>query len=68
MKEHAKDSPDQTKEEEIGSKPEKEFRMMIVMMIQNLKNKMEAKINRLEEWIKKMQEIFSKDLEELKNK
>ena len=68
MKEHAKDSPDQTKEEEIGSKPEKEFRMMIIMMIQNLKNKMEAKINRLEEWIKKMQEIFSKDLEELKNK
>ena len=29
---------------------------------------MEAKINRLEEWIKKMQEMFSKDLEELKNK
>ena len=68
MKEHAKDSPDQTKKEEIGSKPEKEFRMMIVMMIQNLKNKMEAKINRLEEWIKKMQEMFSKVLEELKNK
>ena len=68
MKEHGKDSPDQTKEEEIGSKPGKEFRMMRVMMIQNLKNKMEAKINRLEEWIKKMQEMFSKDLEELKNK
>jgi len=34
VKEHGKDSPDQTKEEEIGSKPEKEFRMMTVMMIQ----------------------------------
>ena len=27
---------------------------------------MEVKINRLEEWIKKMQEMFSKDLEEIK--
>ena len=27
---------------------------------------MEAKINRLEDWIKKMQEMFSKDLEEIK--
>ena len=34
----------QTKEE-IGSLPEKEFRM-IVKMIQNLENKMELQINR----------------------
>ena len=31
--------PNQTKEEEIGSLPGKEFRIMIVKMIQNLKNK-----------------------------
>ena len=29
------------KEEEIGSLPEKEFRIMIVKMIQNLENKMQ---------------------------
>ena len=37
-------------------------------MIQNLENKLEAQINRREAWIEKMQEIFNKDLEELKNK
>ena len=41
-------APNQTKEEEIGSLPEKEFRIMIVKMIQNLENKMELQINRLE--------------------
>ena len=33
---------------------------MIVKMIQNLRNRMEA-------WIKKIQEMFNKDPEELKN-
>ena len=42
MKEHGKSPPDQTDEEELGSLPEKEFRVMIVKMIQNLRNKMEA--------------------------
>ena len=42
---------------EIGNVPEKEFRIMIVKMIQNLRKTME-----------KMQEMFTKDLEELKNK
>ena len=37
----------QTKEE-IRSLPEKEFRIMIVKMIQNLENKMEIQINELE--------------------
>ena len=55
----------QTKEE-IGSLPEKEFRIMIVQMIQNLENKMELQINRLETRIEKMQEMFNKDLEEIK--
>ena len=39
---------------------------MIVKMMQNLKNKMELQINRLETRIEKMQEMFNKDLEEIK--
>ena len=41
MKEQDKTAPDQTNEEEIGSLPEKEFRVMIVKMIQNLGNRMQ---------------------------
>ena len=41
MKEQGKNPPDQTHEEEIGSLPEKEFRVMIVKMIQNLGNRIE---------------------------
>ena len=41
MKEQGKNPPDQTNEEEIGSLPEKEFRVMIVKMIQNLGNRIE---------------------------
>ena len=55
--------PNQTKEEGIGSVPGKEFRIMIVQMIQNLANKMELQINRLKTRIEKMQEIFNNDLE-----
>ena len=57
MKEQGKSPPDQTNEEEIGSLTEKEFRVIIVRMIQNLGNKME-----------KIQETFNKDLEDLKSK
>ena len=58
--------PTQTKpEEEIGSLPKKEFRIMIVKMIQYLENKMELQINRLERRIEKMQEMFNKDIEEI---
>ena len=57
MKEQGKNPPDQRNEEEIGSLPEKEFRAMLVKMIQNLGNRME-----------KIQEMFNKYLEELKNK
>ena len=35
-------------------------------MIQNLENKMESQINSLETKIEKMQEMFNKDLEEIK--
>ena len=66
IKEHDKSPPNQTKEEEIGSLPEKDFRIMIVKMNQNLENKMELQINSLETRIEKMQEIFNKDLEETK--
>ena len=63
-REHDKCPPNQTKEEEVGSLPEKEFRIMIVKMIQNLENKMELQINRLETKIEKMQEMFNKDMSE----
>ena len=61
MKEQDKTSKKQLNEVEIGNLPEKEFRIMIVKMIQDLGKRMEAKIE-------KMQEMFSKDLEELNNK
>ena len=57
MKEQGKNPPDLTNEEEIGSLPEKEFRIMTAKMIQNLGNRME-----------KIQETFNKDLEEVKSK
>ena len=57
MKEQGKNPPDQTNEEEIGSPTEKEFRVMIVKMIQHLGNRME-----------KIQEMCNKDTEELKSK
>ena len=41
---------------------------MIVKMIQNLENKMELQMNRLETRIEKMQEMFNKDLEETKKR
>ena len=61
MKEQGKNLQDQINEEEIGNLPEKEFKVMIVKMIQNLGNRMEARIE-------KIQQMFNKDLEELKNK
>ena len=57
MKEQGKNPTDQTNEEEIGRLPDKGFRGMIVKMVQNPGNRM-----------KKIQEMFNKDLEELKSK
>ena len=57
MKEEGKNPPDQTNEEEIGSLPKKDFRVMIIKVIQNLGNRME-----------KIQETFNKELKELKSK
>ena len=42
-KEQGKNPPDQRNEEEIGSLPEKKFRVMRVKMIQNLGNRMEKR-------------------------
>jgi len=39
---------------------------MIVIIIQNLENKMELEINNMDTRIEKMQEMFNKDLEEIK--
>ena len=61
MKEQGKNLQDQINEEEIGNLLENEFRVMIVKIIQNLGNRMEARI-------KKIQEMFSKDVEKIKNK
>jgi len=55
-----------TKKKEIESLPKKEFRIMRVKIIQNLENKIELQINRLKTRIKKMQEMFNKDIEEIK--
>ena len=66
VNEQDKFPPNQTKEEEIGNLSDKEFRIMIVKMIQNLENKMELQINSLETRIEKMQEKFKKDLEKIK--
>ena len=60
MKEQDKTPEKLLNEVEVGNLPEKEFRM-IVKMIQDLGKRIEAKIE-------KMQEMFNKDLEELKNK
>ena len=56
MKGQAKTPEKQLNEVEIGKLPEKEFRMT-VKIIQDIWKTME-----------KMQEMFTKDLEELKNK
>ena len=57
----------QNKPKRRWSLSEKEFRIMIVQMIQNLENKMETQMSTLDTWIEKMEEMFSKDLGEIKN-
>ena len=57
MEEQNKTSEKQLDEVEIENIPEKDVRIMIVQMIWDLRKRME-----------KMQEMFTKDLEELKNK
>ena len=61
MKRQDKTPEKQLNEMDIGNLPEKELKIMIVKMIQDLGKRIEAKIE-------KMQKMFTKDLEELKNK
>ena len=61
MELQGKNPQEKINEEEIGNLPEKEFRVILVKMIQDLRNTMEAQIEMI-------QEMFNKDLEELKNK
>ena len=61
MKEEDKTPETQLNEVEIGNLLEKQCRIMIAKMIQDLGKRMEAKTE-------KMQEMLNKDLEELKNK
>ena len=56
-KEQCKNPPEQKNEEETGSLPEKQFRVIIAKMIKNQGHRMQ-----------KIQETFNKDLEELKSK
>ena len=62
VKEQDKCPPNQTKEEKIGNLPDKEFRIMIMKMMQNLENNVELQINSLETRTEKRQEMFNKDL------
>ena len=57
MKGQDKTPEKEINEVEIGNLPEKEFRIMIVKMTQDLRKRME-----------KMQELFTKNLEQQKNK
>ncbi|XP_058905064.1 endonuclease 8-like 3 isoform X3 [Kogia breviceps] len=57
MKEQGKNLQDQINEDEIGNLSEKEFRVVLVKMLQNLGNKLE-----------KLQETLTKNLEEVKSK
>ena len=58
MKEQSKNSQDQINEEKIAKLPEKEFRVMIVKMSQNLESRMEKMTESMN--------TFNKDLEEIK--
>ena len=68
MKEYAKTPQDQINEEEIDNLTEKELRVMIVKMIQDLRNIVEIQINRTEAQIEKAQESLKKELKEIKNR
>ena len=61
MKEQDKTPKKQLNEVERGNFPKKEFKVMILKMLQDLGKRMDARIE-------KMQEMSNKDQEELKNK
>ena len=53
MKEQDKSPEEQLSEVETGNLPEKEFRVMIVKMIQNLGKRMEAQIKKIQKCLTK---------------
>ena len=61
MKEQDKNPQRKLNEDEIDNLSEKEFRVMVVRMIQDLRKRMEAQV-------KKLQEMSNEELEDLKNK
>ena len=61
---HRKDqdeTPEQLSELEIAKPPEKEFKIIILKMIQDIRKQVETRI-------KKIQKLFNKDLEKIKKK
>ena len=60
MKGYYKPQEKQLNDVDVGNIPQKVFRIMIMNMIQDLGKSIEAKIE-------KIQEMFTKDLQELKN-
>ena len=58
---HSKKKKNPLNDEEIVKLPEKEFRVIIVKMIQDLGKRMEAQI-------KNLKEMFNKEIEDLKSK
>ena len=69
MKQQDKTPEKQLNEVDISNLPEKEFRIMIVKMIQDLRKRMEAKIENMKEMFNKdLGGLKNKQLEELKNK
>ena len=61
LKEQDKSLQEQLNEEETGNLPEKELRIIIVKITQDLRRRMEAQTE-------KIQEIFDQEMEDLKNK
>ena len=69
IKEQDKTPEKQLNKVEIGNLPEKEFRIMIVKVIQDLGKRMEAKIKTMQDMLHTdLEELNNKHLQELKNK
>ena len=61
MKEHNKTPEKQLNEVEIGNRPEKDFRIMIVKMIQDLRKTMETKIEKMQEMFRSEERRVGKE-------
>ena len=63
MKEQDKSPEKQLNEVEIGNLPEKEFRIMIAKMIQDLGKRMEAKIEKMQQTPRRIKEQTNRDVQ-----